>query len=263
MHRFVCRTIVYYWNAGDVTVGCYFAWEGLKRYILGCSYHVEFLQQKKRNPSEMPDNWLGPRVEWHMQRPVAKARFPVFATEASAGKKVGKAGSSSIQRSVETGMAVEYPRGGSAMNRQASRESTDGSMNSYSSEGKYVHADNIAKTQDNTQRALSVFLWCIYVPYQTSKSSIFGVFFFILTPTPTNILALWIMIKLIVNPLRSELSSVTTLRLLLTFSTLSNQNRSFLFCFVGCREQKVIFLNNKHQMLLRIFGKSFYWFSKN
>lgn len=59
------------------------------------------------------------------------------ATEASAVKKVGKAGSS-IQRSVETGMAVEYPRGGSAMNRQASRESTDGSMNSYSSEGKYV-----------------------------------------------------------------------------------------------------------------------------
>uniref|UniRef100_A0A668URZ4 Regulating synaptic membrane exocytosis 1a n=1 Tax=Oreochromis aureus TaxID=47969 RepID=A0A668URZ4_OREAU len=59
-------------------------------------------------------------------------------TEASAGKKVGKAGSSSIQRSVETGMAVEYPRGGSAMNRQASRESTDGSMNSYSSEGNLI-----------------------------------------------------------------------------------------------------------------------------
>nr|XP_046258969.1 regulating synaptic membrane exocytosis protein 1-like isoform X22 [Scatophagus argus] len=58
-------------------------------------------------------------------------------TEASAGKKVGKAGSS-IQRSVETGMAVEYPRGGSAMNRQASRESTDGSMNSYSSEGNLI-----------------------------------------------------------------------------------------------------------------------------
>ncbi|XP_028278717.1 regulating synaptic membrane exocytosis protein 1-like isoform X2 [Parambassis ranga] len=58
--------------------------------------------------------------------------------EVSAGKKVGKAGSSSIQRSVETGMAVEYPRGGSAMNRQASRESTDGSMNSYSSEGNLI-----------------------------------------------------------------------------------------------------------------------------
>uniref|UniRef100_A0A3B3B423 Regulating synaptic membrane exocytosis 1a n=1 Tax=Oryzias melastigma TaxID=30732 RepID=A0A3B3B423_ORYME len=58
--------------------------------------------------------------------------------EASAGKKSSKAGSSSIQRSVETGMAVEYPRGGSAMNRQASRESTDGSMNSYSSEGNLI-----------------------------------------------------------------------------------------------------------------------------
>ncbi|KAM6923217.1 regulating synaptic membrane exocytosis protein 1 [Lycodopsis pacificus] len=59
--------------------------------------------------------------------------------EAPAGKKVGKGGgSSSIQRSVETGMAVEYPRGGSTMNRQASRESTDGSMNSYSSEGNLI-----------------------------------------------------------------------------------------------------------------------------
>ncbi|XP_077586512.1 regulating synaptic membrane exocytosis protein 3 isoform X4 [Stigmatopora nigra] len=59
-------------------------------------------------------------------------------TETSTNKKVAKAGSSSIQRSVETGMAVEYPRGGSTMNRQASRESTDGSMNSYSSEGNLI-----------------------------------------------------------------------------------------------------------------------------
>lgn len=73
-----------------------------------------------------------------MQSLIVEHLFSVTATEVSAGKKVGKAGSSSIQRSVETGMAVEYPRGGSTMNRQASRESTDGSMNSYSSEGKYV-----------------------------------------------------------------------------------------------------------------------------
>ncbi|XP_072772471.1 regulating synaptic membrane exocytosis protein 1 isoform X11 [Nerophis lumbriciformis] len=58
--------------------------------------------------------------------------------ESTAGKKMSKGGSSSIQRSVETGRAVEYPRGGSAMNRQASRESTDGSMNSYSSEGNLI-----------------------------------------------------------------------------------------------------------------------------
>lgn len=49
------------------------------------------------------------------------------------GKKKNKI---QIQRSTEVGMAVEYPR--SAMNRQASRDSTDGSMNSYSSEGKSV-----------------------------------------------------------------------------------------------------------------------------
>ncbi|XP_065815737.1 regulating synaptic membrane exocytosis protein 1 isoform X29 [Labrus bergylta] len=58
--------------------------------------------------------------------------------ETTTGKKGSKGGSSSIQRSVETGMAVEYPRGGSGMNRQASRESTDGSMNSYSSEGNLI-----------------------------------------------------------------------------------------------------------------------------
>uniref|UniRef100_A0A8C6USB5 C2 domain-containing protein n=1 Tax=Neogobius melanostomus TaxID=47308 RepID=A0A8C6USB5_9GOBI len=47
-----------------------------------------------------------------------------------------KAASSSIQRSVETGMAVEFPRGSTPMNRQASRESTDGSI--YSSEGNLI-----------------------------------------------------------------------------------------------------------------------------
>lgn len=56
--------------------------------------------------------------------------------EAPAGKKVSKAASSSIQRSVETGMAVEFPRGSTSMNRQASRESTDGSI--YSSEGNLI-----------------------------------------------------------------------------------------------------------------------------
>uniref|UniRef100_A0A3P9LF73 Regulating synaptic membrane exocytosis 1a n=1 Tax=Oryzias latipes TaxID=8090 RepID=A0A3P9LF73_ORYLA len=63
---------------------------------------------------------------------------PQSSTVEQAGKKASKTGSSSIQRSVETGMAVEYPRGGSAMNRQASRESTDGSMNSYNSEGNLI-----------------------------------------------------------------------------------------------------------------------------
>ncbi|KAL0964439.1 hypothetical protein UPYG_G00323870 [Umbra pygmaea] len=49
------------------------------------------------------------------------------------GKKKNKI---QIQRSTEVGMAVEYPR--SAVNRQASRDSTDGSMNSYSSEGNLI-----------------------------------------------------------------------------------------------------------------------------
>ena len=46
-------------------------------------------------------------------------------------KKGKKKNRIQIQRSTEVGMAVEYPR-------QASRDSTDGSMNSYSSEGKSV-----------------------------------------------------------------------------------------------------------------------------
>ncbi|KAJ3610171.1 hypothetical protein NHX12_022265, partial [Muraenolepis orangiensis] len=63
---------------------------------------------------------------------------PQHLTAQPNSKKSGKS-SSSIQRSVETGMAVELPRGGAtAMNRQASRESTDGSMNSYSSEGNLI-----------------------------------------------------------------------------------------------------------------------------
>uniref|UniRef100_A0A8C2GK88 Regulating synaptic membrane exocytosis 1a n=1 Tax=Cyprinus carpio TaxID=7962 RepID=A0A8C2GK88_CYPCA len=59
----------------------------------------------------------------------------VPAKSSKAGNKKAK-GSSKIQRSQETGMAVEYPR--NVMARQASRESTDGSMNSYSSEGNLI-----------------------------------------------------------------------------------------------------------------------------
>ena len=55
--------------------------------------------------------------------------FSVFAE--TGGKKLR----STVQRSTETGLAVEMRNW---MTRQASRESTDGSMNSYSSEGKWV-----------------------------------------------------------------------------------------------------------------------------
>ncbi|XP_035272644.1 regulating synaptic membrane exocytosis protein 2 isoform X42 [Anguilla anguilla] len=50
-------------------------------------------------------------------------------------KAGGKKLRSTVQRSVETGLAVEMR---SRMTRQASRESTDGSMNSYSSEGNPI-----------------------------------------------------------------------------------------------------------------------------
>uniref|UniRef100_UPI0037E7A00B regulating synaptic membrane exocytosis protein 2 isoform X22 n=1 Tax=Semicossyphus pulcher TaxID=241346 RepID=UPI0037E7A00B len=50
-------------------------------------------------------------------------------------KAGGKKLRSTIQRSTETGLAVEMR---SRMTRQASRESTDGSMNSYSSEGNLI-----------------------------------------------------------------------------------------------------------------------------
>ncbi|XP_061071987.1 regulating synaptic membrane exocytosis protein 2 isoform X4 [Conger conger] len=50
-------------------------------------------------------------------------------------KAGGKKLRSTVQRSVETGLAVEMR---SRMTRQASRESTDGSMNSYSSEGNLI-----------------------------------------------------------------------------------------------------------------------------
>lgn len=56
--------------------------------------------------------------------------FACVVPRAEAG---GKKLRSTIQRSTETGLAVEMR---SRMTRQASRESTDGSMNSYSSEGK-------------------------------------------------------------------------------------------------------------------------------
>ncbi|KAG7258132.1 hypothetical protein CRUP_017699, partial [Coryphaenoides rupestris] len=88
---------------------------------------------KKRRSS------IGQRVVAILPSRRSRSTSQLSQTEAPTGKKSGKSGSSSIQRSVETGMAVELPRGGStAMNRQASRESTDGSMNSYSSEANLI-----------------------------------------------------------------------------------------------------------------------------
>ncbi|XP_062321110.1 regulating synaptic membrane exocytosis protein 2-like isoform X17 [Osmerus eperlanus] len=61
-----------------------------------------------------------------------KSRSTSQLSQTEAG---GKKLRSTIQRSTETGLAVEMR---SRMTRQASRESTDGSMNSYSSEGNLI-----------------------------------------------------------------------------------------------------------------------------
>lgn len=56
----------------------------------------------------------------------------LFHSEGKSKKEKG----APIQRSTETGMAVELTRN---MSRQPSRESNNGSMNSYNSEGKSVN----------------------------------------------------------------------------------------------------------------------------
>uniref|UniRef100_A0A3P8XK35 Regulating synaptic membrane exocytosis 2 n=1 Tax=Esox lucius TaxID=8010 RepID=A0A3P8XK35_ESOLU len=63
-------------------------------------------------------------------------QLPQLPPAGTKGRKAGgKKLRSTIQRSTETGLAVEMR---SRMTRQASRESTDGSMNSYSSEGNLI-----------------------------------------------------------------------------------------------------------------------------
>ncbi|KAM9513051.1 regulating synaptic membrane exocytosis protein 2 isoform 32-T33 [Salvelinus alpinus] len=63
-------------------------------------------------------------------------QLPQLPPTGTKGRKAGgKKLRSTVQRSTETGLAVEMR---SRMTRQASRESTDGSMNSYSSEGNLI-----------------------------------------------------------------------------------------------------------------------------
>lgn len=69
---------------------------------------------------------------FHYQLVMTKLWHLLSSILAEAG---GKKLRSTVQRSTETGLAVEMRNW---MTRQASRESTDGSMNSYSSEGKWV-----------------------------------------------------------------------------------------------------------------------------
>ncbi|MBN3320279.1 RIMS1 protein, partial [Atractosteus spatula] len=76
---------------------------------------------------------LSARVVAIVGLPSRRSRSTSQLSQTEAANKKLK---SQIQRSQETGMAVEYPR--NVMARQASRESTDGSMNSYSSEGNLI-----------------------------------------------------------------------------------------------------------------------------
>ncbi|XP_066121951.1 regulating synaptic membrane exocytosis protein 2 isoform X13 [Saccopteryx bilineata] len=66
---------------------------------------------------------------------VGLSRKSRSASQLSQTEAGGKKLRSTVQRSTETGLAVEMR---SWMTRQASRESTDGSMNSYSSEGNLI-----------------------------------------------------------------------------------------------------------------------------
>uniref|UniRef100_A0A8C1DHI3 Regulating synaptic membrane exocytosis protein 2-like n=1 Tax=Cyprinus carpio carpio TaxID=630221 RepID=A0A8C1DHI3_CYPCA len=68
---------------------------------------------------------------------VGLSRKSRSASQLSQTEAGGKKLRSTIQRSTETGLAVEMR---SRMTRQASRESTDGSMNSFSSEGNLIFA---------------------------------------------------------------------------------------------------------------------------
>ncbi|KAM6968381.1 regulating synaptic membrane exocytosis protein 2 isoform 6-T6 [Aplochiton taeniatus] len=70
-----------------------------------------------------------------MQAIVGISRKSRSTSQLSQTEAGGKKLRSTIQRSTETGLAVEMR---SRMTRQASRESTDGSMNSYSSEGNLI-----------------------------------------------------------------------------------------------------------------------------
>ncbi|CAL8287044.1 unnamed protein product [Merluccius merluccius] len=84
--------------------------------------------EKKGTVPEFAANTVDTRMQNRYQRHPPPP--PPHLPEAG-GKKLR----STIQRSTETGLAVEMR---SRMTRQASRESTDGSMNSYSSEGNLI-----------------------------------------------------------------------------------------------------------------------------
>ncbi|XP_059501473.1 regulating synaptic membrane exocytosis protein 1-like isoform X2 [Stegostoma tigrinum] len=96
--------------------------------IVGLTRRSRSTSQLSQTGSHMKNSHLGKVLEG--------AQYPWTRTETGVStlrreETGGRKSKNTIQRSTETGMAVEMRR----MTRQASRESTDGSMNSYSSEG--------------------------------------------------------------------------------------------------------------------------------
>ncbi|XP_043537841.1 regulating synaptic membrane exocytosis protein 1-like isoform X6 [Chiloscyllium plagiosum] len=96
--------------------------------IVGLTRRSRSTSQLSQTGSHMKNSHLGMVLEG--------VQYPWICTETGVSilrreEAGGRKSKNTIQRSTETGMAVEMRR----MTRQASRESTDGSMNSYSSEG--------------------------------------------------------------------------------------------------------------------------------
>ncbi|XP_045437295.1 regulating synaptic membrane exocytosis protein 2 isoform X3 [Pipistrellus kuhlii] len=94
----------------------------------------------ERGAGSAPPQALGPHkrrssIGAKMVAIVGLSRKSRSASQLSQTEAGGKKLRSTVQRSTETGLAVEMRNW---MTRQASRESTDGSMNSYSSEGNLI-----------------------------------------------------------------------------------------------------------------------------
>ncbi|KAM8735965.1 regulating synaptic membrane exocytosis protein 2 isoform 44-T44 [Acanthopagrus schlegelii] len=107
-----------------------------------CSRSSDINRARSRSPSVPPPSRAHPRSGSVQTSPTSTPmsgrrgrQLPQLPPTGKDRKAGGKKLRSTIQRSTETGLAVEMR---SRMTRQASRESTDGSMNSYSSEGNLI-----------------------------------------------------------------------------------------------------------------------------
>ncbi|KAM8870904.1 regulating synaptic membrane exocytosis protein 2 isoform 40-T41 [Spinachia spinachia] len=107
-----------------------------------CSRSADINRARSRSPSVPPPSRAHPRSGSVQTSPISTPasnrrgrQLPQLPPTGKDRKAGGKKLRSTIQRSTETGLAVEMR---SRMTRQASRESTDGSMNSYSSEGNLI-----------------------------------------------------------------------------------------------------------------------------